>query len=283
MSKSWIEQSRNSPPLVGMYAACGGAWSWVFARTVWTNPISPSRTAAPRAGTQVEAALETYVHGDVGAGRDLREVQGLVQGRRDRLLAEGRDAGLEPLAQERRMARGGRRDDEPVDSRGEQLGRGGGKPDAQPVGHLSRGLGVEVGDDDLVDHVESWSVSRGRRRRTDADETDTHTRSLWAGVWLVCGRTGQRRPVASDRGSAADKSQANVRTLLCVINLLTWTQELGHALDAGIGADSIRLTPTVHRPEQCSSAGLITARILTNRRGDDLASPSAAASDLNTA
>ena len=46
MSKSWMPQSRNRPPLVGMYAAGGGDWSCVLARIVCTKPSSPDRTAS---------------------------------------------------------------------------------------------------------------------------------------------------------------------------------------------------------------------------------------------
>ena len=64
----------------------------------------------------VEAALEADVHGGTRLRHGLGELHRLLERPGDRLFAEGRHAGLEAEAQQRRVARSGRGDDEAVDT-----------------------------------------------------------------------------------------------------------------------------------------------------------------------
>ena len=123
----------------------------------------------------VEAALEADVHGRARLGDDLGELHRLVERGGDRLLAEGRHAGLDAEPQQRCVARGGGGDDEAVDTLGEHLGRRGGEADVEPLGEGAGSVGVEVADDELVDVAEAAEGLRVERPdASDSGQSDAH-------------------------------------------------------------------------------------------------------------
>ena len=145
---------------------------------------------------------------------ELGEVERLVERRGDRLLAEGRHAGLEAETDERRVARRRRRDDEAVDARGEQLGGRRGVPDLELVGDGASGVGVQVGHDDLVDVGEvPEGLGVERPDAADSGQSDAHVHTplgvrggrrsggVVAAGSVGSGRRarGRRRPSENDR------------------------------------------------------------------------------------
>src|SRR5699024_7724946 len=69
----------------------------------------------------IEATLVADVHGGAAGGLETRELDGLLEAARNRLLAEGRDARGEAAADPLGVRRGGRGDDEAVEVGGEHL------------------------------------------------------------------------------------------------------------------------------------------------------------------
>ena len=151
-SKSWTLKSRKRPPEAGMYSSCGGA-----DRGPPSAPRTGPRSIRPRRGrarpeARVEPALEAHLERDARPPDVLHDVGGRREVERDRLLAEREPASAHAWIR-LRVGRRRRRDHHGVRRR-QQLLRRRDRAGAGVGGHLRGPVGVDVGDQDVVDLVD---------------------------------------------------------------------------------------------------------------------------------
>ena len=164
-----------------------------------TNRVDPAELArlhgGPRGGEGgVEAPRVADLHLDPavvhvpGGGDGLREIA------RQRLLAEDRDPGIDPGAEQLGMGVGRRGDDDRVDTAAHEALRGVGHLRADPVGDGSGRGGEGIGDDQGLDGGKpGQGVGVERADPAESDQAKAHvvsSMSGWAHLIVAAGSLG---------------------------------------------------------------------------------------------